>query len=106
MNLEQNKLVEEIKEFMEDCSYETAAGEAYGHPQYITGFPLFLEDVLHYLIPDVRQKNRDNWMEGRYLILKYKREIDSNFQKILNDANLSKKLFEGIKDLENFQDFM
>ena len=55
MKPKQNHL-EDIKEFVEDCSYEDAAGEAYSHPQYITGFPMFLEDILHYLLKDISHK--------------------------------------------------
>lgn len=59
MKPEQNHL-EDIKEFVEDCSYEDAAGEAYSHPQYITGFPMFLEDILDYLLKDISHTNKDN----------------------------------------------
>jgi hypothetical protein len=101
-----NKHLEDIKEFVEDCSYEDAASESYSHPQYITGFPLFLEDILYYLIDNTPNTNIDNWTEGRYLILKHKEEIDLNFQKIMRDSNLRENLFKGIKDIENFREFM
>lgn len=106
MKPKQNNHLEDIKEFVEDCSYEDVAGESYSHPQYITGFPFFLEDILHYLLKDISHTNKDNWTEGRYLILKHKEEIDLNFQKILMDANLVDNLFKGIKDIENYRNFM
>ena len=98
--------LEDIKEFLEDCSYEDAAGESYSHPQYITGFPFFMEDILNYLLKDISHTNKDNWTEGRYLILKHKEQIDLNFQKILSDGNLAENLFKGIKDIENYRNFM
>jgi hypothetical protein len=100
------QIKEDIKEYIEDCSWEGAAGEAYGHPQYITGFPYFMEDILHLLIDRDSITNADNWTEGRYLILKHAEEIDKNFQKIVSDAFLRENLFKGIKDMENFRDFM
>jgi hypothetical protein len=106
MKPELNNHLEDIKEFIEDCSYEDAAGESYSHPQYITGFPFFLEDILHYLLKDISHTNKDNWTEGRYLILKHKEQIDLNFQKILSDSNLAESLFKGIKDIENYRNFM
>ena len=106
MKPELNNHLEDIKEFIKDCSYEDAAGESYSHPQYITGFPMFLEDILHYLLKDLSHTNKNNWTEGRYLILKHKEEIDANFQKVLSEANLNESLFNGIKDLENFKDFI
>ena len=102
----EQKHLENIKEFIKDCSYEDAVTEAYTHPQYITGFPMFLEDILHYLLKDISNTDEDNWTEGRYLILKHKEEIDLNFQKILADANLTENLFKGIKDIENYKNFM
>lgn len=98
--------IEDIKDFMEDCSHEVVAGESYSHPQYITGFPFFLEDILDYLLSDMSRTNKDNWTEGRYLILKHKEQIDLNFQKLLSNANLKEGLFKGIKDIENYRDFM
>jgi hypothetical protein len=106
MKTEQNNHLEDMKEFIKDCSYEDAAGEAYSHPQYITGFPMFLEDILYYLLKDISHNtNEENWTEGRYLILKHKEKIDKNFQKLLSDSNLTENLFKGIKDIENFKDF-
>jgi len=104
MKTKHEKLLEDLKEFMEDCSYEDAPSEAYNHPEYITGFPMFLEDILHYLCEDMGKTNKDNWTEGRYLILKHKEEIDLNFQIMLGKMNLSENLFKGIKDIENFKD--
>jgi len=104
--MEREKLLAEIKEFTKDCSYEEVVGDTYCHPQYITGFPLFLEDILYYLIGDISDTNEDNWTEARYLILKYKEIIDLNFQRILKESNLKENLFKGIKDIENFKDFM
>ena len=104
--MEREKRLEQIKEFTEDCSYEDASSEAYSHPQYITGFPMFLEDILHYLLEGTSHTNKDNWTEGRYLILKHKDEIDANFQKLLIKSNLSESLFKGIKDIENYIEFM
>jgi len=106
MKQKQNEYLEDIKEFVEDCSYDDAAGEAYSHPQYITGFPMFLEDILDYLLKDTSHTNEDNWTEGRYLILKHKEEIDLNFQKLLIEMNLKENLFKGIKDIENYKNFM
>ena len=101
-----NKHLEDIKEFIEDCSYEDAASESYSHPQYITGFPYFLEDILDLLLRDISNTNSDNWTEGRYLILKHKEEIDMNFQRLLGGVNLKDNLFKGIKDIENYRELM
>lgn len=89
-----------------DGDFLDSAGESYSHPEYITGFPMGIECILHYLLEGYGKLSDEQYKEGRYLILKYKDQIDENFQKIMMESNLSDRLFEGIKDIENYKRFM
>ena len=103
-----NKHIEKLNEIInnQDCSWETASSEVYSHLEYVTGFPLFIEDILHYMTEDLGKLNIENYNEGRYLILKHKEQIDNNLKKILMESNLKERLFENINDIENFKKYM
>lgn len=103
-----NKHLKILKEIMDsdDNSYEDVPSVVYNHKEYITGFPYFLEDLVHFILKDTHNPTEHQIMEARYLILKHKEKIDINFQKLIMGLELEENLFKGIKDIDNFKNFM
>jgi hypothetical protein len=103
-----NEHLKKLKEIMEsdDNSYEDIPSDVYSHKEYITGFPYFLEDIVHFILKDVYKPTEEQLTEARYLVLKHKEDIDINFQKLMFKIKLDEELFRGIKDIENFKDYM
>jgi hypothetical protein len=104
-----NKNLKNLREILnnnEAIHWEEAPRDVYSHPEYITGFPFFLEEILNRLLDGISHTNEHNWDEGRYLIIKHKEDIDRNFIELMSKINLNEALFKGIKDIENFRNFM